>query len=508
MIGQPPLGQATKKWAREFVSAIFGCYDPKSRKRLISEFFLLISKKNSKSTLASAIMLTALILNDRKSAELAIIAPTKEVANNSFFPARDMINADAELQALFNISEHTRTITHLGTNATLKVYASESDTLAGLKASYILVDELWVFGKRATADAMLKEATGGLVSRPEGFVIYLTTMPDEPPCGVMKSKLDYARDVRDGNICDPQFLGLLYEFPQKLLDDESYLEPNNWYITNPNLNASVSQQWLEREFRKANDEGKEQLQNFTAKHLNVQIGISMRANRWSAIEFWENAKADTEFTLDELIEQSEVITIGGDGGGLDDLLGLAVIGRLPSKKWWVWVKAWCHEIALDRRKKIAPILQDFQKQGGLSIAQKVGDDTAEFADICKKIYDSGKLDRIGLDPLRLGSILDELESVGIPSDIIVGVSQGFKMAGYILTAELKIARRDLLHANQPILNWSMSNSRTVVKGSGVMLSKGESGVGKIDPVIAMLNAVALMSENPQVKNNQPSIFFV
>ncbi len=468
VIGQPPLGQATKQWAREFVSAIFGCYEPKSRKRLISEFFLLISKKNSKSTLASAIMLTALILNDRRSAELAIIAPTKEVANNSFFPARDMINADAELQALFNISEHTRTITHLGTNATLKVYASESDTLAGLKASYILVDELWVFGKRATADAMLKEATGGLVSRPEGFVIYLTTMPDEPPCGVMKSKLDYARDVRDGNIDDPQFLGLLYEFPQKFLDDESYLEPNNWYITNPNLNASVSQQWLEREFRKANDEGKEQLQNFTAKHLNVQIGLSMRANRWSAIEFWEQAKADNPFTLDELIEQSEVITIGGDGGGLDDLLGLAVVGRLPSKKWWVWVKAWCHEIALDRRKKIAPILQDFQKQGGLSIAQKVGDDTAEFADICKQVFDSGKLDRIGLDPLRLGSILDELESVGIPSDIIVGVSQGFKMAGYILTAELKIARRDLLHANQPILNWSMSNSRTVVKGSGVM----------------------------------------
>ncbi len=83
------------------------------------------------------------------------------------------------------------------------------------------------------------------------------------------------------------------------------------------------------------------------------------------------------------------------------------------------------------------------------------------------------------------------------------------MAGYILTAELKIARRDLLHANQPILNWSMSNSRTVVKGSGVMLSKGESGVGKIDPVIAMLNAVALMSENPEPpKSNQPSIFFV
>lgn len=525
VIGQPTMGEATLPWTQEFVASIFGAYDPETKQRMITEFMLLIAKKNSKSTLAAGIMLTALILNERQSADLAIIAPTKEVANNSFLPVRDMIKADEELSAMFNISEHTRTVTHLGTGAKLKVIAAESDALAGVKASYILIDELWLFGKRANAGSMLREATGGLASRPEGFVIYLTTMPDEPPTGAMKQKLEYARAVRDGAIDDPQFLGLLYEFPQKYLDDELYLKQENWYITNPNMGASVNERYIEREFKKAQDEGKEELQDFTAKHLNVQIGISMRANRWAASEFWSAAAAEKPFTLAQLIEQSEVITMGIDGGGLDDLLGMAVVGRLPTvireyddkisntrvqvKPWWVWTKAWCHEIALERRKSIADTLRDFERQGDLSIVKNMGDETDELAKIAKQVFDSGKLDKIGLDPLGIGALLDELIMIGIPEDKLIGVTQGFKMSGYIKTAENKIARKDMLHASQPIMAWSVGNCRTVVRGSGTMLSKAESGTAKIDPVIGMLNAVALMSQNPDVPNaNADSVFFV
>lgn len=525
MIGSPPAGDVTREWAREFIAAIFGAYNTESKERLITEFFLLISKKNTKSTLAAGIMMIALVLNERFSASLAIIAPTKEVANASYGPASDMISADPELAAMFNVSPHTRTITHLGTNATLKVYAAESDTLGGSKFSYVLIDELWLFGKRANAASMLREATGGLASRPEGFVVYLSTMPDEQPAGIFKQKLDYARAVRDGKVVDPQFLGLLYEFPQKYIDDELYLNPDNWYITNPNLGASVSVKFLEREFKKAEDEGKEELQDFTAKHLNVQIGISLRANRWAAAEFWEAAKAPKPFTLDELIEASEVITVGIDGGGLDDLLGFAAIGRLPTvlreytdnitnqkvqvKPWWVWTRAWCHTIALERRMSIAPMLKGFEKDGDLIIVKNIGDESEQVAQLCKQIHDSGKLDSIGLDPLGIGTLIEELTAVEIPEDKLIGVSQGFKMAGYIKTSENKIARKHLIHADQDMMAWCVGNSRTVVRGSGTMISKAESGTAKIDPVIGMLNGVALMSLNPEAPNTDgPALFFI
>lgn len=525
VIGSPHFGEVTREWVYDFVGAVFGAYDPSTKRRLIKEFFLLISKKNSKSTLAAGIMMTALILNERESCELAIVAPTKEVANNSFNPIHDMIRADDDLSAMFNVSAHTKTITHRGTNATLKVIAAENDTLAGLKATYILIDELWVFGKRHGASSMLREAKGGLASRAEGFVIQLTTMSNETPAGVMKEKLDYARDVRDGIVEDNEFLGVLYEYPKAMLEANEHLDPTNWYITNPNLGASVDESYLLGEFKRAKAAPeKAVLQDFLAKHLNVEIGISLRANRWAAAEFWEQATAN--FTLDELIEQSEVITMGGDGGGLDDLLGCAVVGRLPIvvgeeideitqqkrpiKPWWVYGKAWCHPIALERRKQDEPRYRDFEKDGDLTVVDYVGQDTAEYADLAMKLYATGKLDRIGLDPLQIGELYDDLVAAGIPSEKIVGISQGFKISGYQKTAERKIASGNMLHCNQPLMTWCVGNARVVVKGSGSMLSKSESGNGKIDPVIAMLNAVALMSENPEPPkgDDDVSVYFV
>ncbi|WP_288384105.1 terminase large subunit [uncultured Acinetobacter sp.] len=500
VMGSPKMGDVTLPWVLEFVRAIFGAYDPNTKRRLIREFFLLISKKNTKSTIAAGVMLVALLLNDRLSAELIILAPTKEVADNSFNPIRDFIRADEELSAMINVSEHTKTVTHLGTGATLKVIAAESNAAAGKKASIILIDEVWLFGKRANAESMFREAKGGLASRPEGCVIYLSTMSDEVPCGVFKQLLDYARDVRDGIKVDKAFLPLVYEFPKHLVEAGEHLKPESFYITNPNLGASVDLEYLISEFKKVQDAGEESLRDFLAKHLNIEIGMNLRANRWAGAEYWNRQKH--VFGLDQIIEQSEVITMGIDGGGLDDLLGFAVLGRLKKdpRIWWLWNHAWANKTALERRKENIPKYQDFEKEGALTIVDRVGDDIDQLAAIAKKVYDSGKLNKIGLDPLGLGGLLDGLLEVGIPEDSMFAVPQGHKLMGYILTTERKLAEGNLYHAGKQMMTWCAGNARVVMVGNGMRITKQDSGIGKIDPLIATFNAVALMSLNPATKN--------
>ena len=98
--------------------------------------------------------------------------------------------------------------------------AADSDVVGGKKAVGVLIDEAWLFGKNPKAPDMIREATGGLLSRPEGFIIWLTTQSNEPPAGVFRSKLTYARGVRDGRIEDNRFLPIIYEFPKEMIESE------------------------------------------------------------------------------------------------------------------------------------------------------------------------------------------------------------------------------------------------------------------------------------------------
>lgn len=508
--GKPTFGECSEEWVFDFVRAIFGAYDADSGNQMIREFFLLISKKNTKSTIAAGIMLTALILCWREEEEHLILAPTKEVADNSFKPAAGMIRADEELSALFQVQDHIRTITHRVSRASLKVVAADTDTVSGKKSGRVLVDELWVFGKRANAEAMFMEALGGQVSRDEGWVIFLTTQSDEPPAGVFKDKLEYFRGVRDGKIDDKKSLGVLYEYPDEMIQAKAYMKPETFYITNPNIGKSVSREWLEDNLLKNSAKRDGSFQQFLAKHLNIEIGMNLRSDRWSGADWWES-HGDRTLTLDSLLERSEVVTVGIDGGGLDDLLGCGVIGReRETGNWLHWGRGWAHPSVLERRKEIAPRLHDFEQAGDLVIVKFIGDDTRELAEICRQIMDSGLLPDehgIGTDPSGI-NFEEDLAAVGIPEIALIGVSQGWRLGGTIKTVERNLAQGTFIHGAQPLMAWSVGNAKVEQRSNSILITKQASGTAKIDPLMALLNAAHLMSLNPSAGSKKIKQGFV
>ena len=495
--GSPTFGESCAPWVFELVASIFGAYDPESGRRLITEWFVCIPKKNSKSTLAAGIMMTALILNWRQSAEFSILAPTIEIANNSYAPSRDMAQRDEDLDALLHVQTHIKSITHRESGATLKVVAADSNTVGGKKSVGTLVDELWLFGKQSNAENMFREALGGLASRPEGFVVYLTTQSDEPPAGVFRQKLQYARDVRDGKINDPRFVPVIFEHPPDMVASREHLLAENLGMVNPNLGYSVDEEFLLREFEKAKQAGPESFLGFMAKHGNVEIGMALRMDRWAGADWWEQAGVKAMAELEAVLARCEVVEVGIDGGGLDDLLGLSVIGRcVESGDWLHWAHAWAHRSVLERRKSEAPLLLDLQAEGSLTIVEEVGQDVVQVADYVEQCEAAGLLDKIGIDPAAVGMLIDEITGRGIQMDRIVGVSQGWRLVGAIKTTERKLAEGKFKHGGTRLMAWCVSNAKIEPRGNAVLITKQASGTGKIDPLMATLNAAELLSRNP------------
>lgn len=509
--GSPLMGDAVLPWVNELVSALFGSYDPKRKRRLITNYFLMVSKKNGKSMIAAGVMLTALILNTRASGEFIILAPTKEAADNAYKPVRDMILADEELAARFHEQKHIKTVTDRLNGATLKVVAADTATVTGKKAIGVFIDELHEFGKSAKAASMLTEATGGITSRPEGFIFYCTTQSSEPPAGVFRDKLEYARKVRDGDVVDKRFLPVIYEFPRHMIAAKAYESLDNAYITNPNWNVSVDAEVIAQKIQEATEAGEHALCDIRAKHLNIEVGLNLSSDRWAGSDFWLR-QAVPRFTLTDLIARCEVATVGIDGGGLDDLLGLTVIGREKvTGKWMWWAHAWAHEIVLERRKEIAPRLLDFQKDGDLTIVELPGQDVDGVADIVCQLSSANMLPAVhavGVDAAGIGAIFNELTTRGIKTEQIIAIRQGYTLNGPIKDTERKLAGGEIIHAGSAMMAWCVGNARIEDKGNAILITKQVSGKSKIDPLMAGFSAVALMALSPAAPGQKFQFFSI
>jgi phage terminase large subunit-like protein len=328
---------------------------------------------------------------------------------------------------------------------------------------------------------------------------------------VFKAKLAEFRDIRDGKIVDRRKLPVLYEYPEEMIAAKEHLDPKNYYITNPNLGRSVTQAWLEEKTAEA-DRGEEGPRAVHyAKHLNIEIGVGLRYDAWVGALYWEQAEAPPELwdgTLDQFLQICEVVVAGIDGGGLDDLLGLGLVGRhRDTKQWLVWGKAWAQLDVFERRKDIVTRLGDFIAEGSLRKCENPTQDLVEVADLLERVKDANLFPAqaaIGLDPQGVTALVQELASRGFTAEQMLAVPQGFRLSGAVWGTERKLKDGTMLHAGQDMMNWCVGNAKSEQRGNAVLITKQVSGKAKIDPLVATFNAVMLMGRNPSAV--APSVY--
>jgi phage terminase large subunit-like protein len=504
--GTPTLGEAGGEWFREIVRALFGSLDSKTKQRMIRELFLLVPKKNSKTTNGALLMLTALLLNERPNAPFIMTAPVQDVADLAFSAAAGAIRLDAVLSKKLHIREHLKTIIHRETKAELQIMTFDPAVVTGQKVVGALIDELHVVAKMSKAASAIRQLRGGMLPFPEAFLAFITTQSEEAPSGAFRNELQKARAIRDGRL-QGAMLPVLYELPEDIQKNPvAWRDPANWSMVTPNAGRSVHIPRLKEEFDTAESTGEEELRAWASQHLDVEIGLALHSDRWSGALFWETQEREG-ITLEEILKRCEVIDVGIDGGGLDDLLGLTVVGRdEETREWLSWSHAWAHTSVLERRKSEAARFKDFEKDGDLTIVKDLGEDITAVANIVSDIEKAGLLDRVGVDPAGIGAVLDALVEVKIPQEKVIGISQGWKLSGAIKTAERKLAEGVLVHAVSRMMNWCVGNAKVEPRGNAILITKQASGSAKIDPLSALFNAVSLMLLNPPSARKKYQLF--
>jgi len=127
----------------------------------------------------------------------------------------------------------------------------------------------------------------------------------------------------------------------------------------------------------------------------------------------------------------------------------------------------------------------------------------QVADIVERIHAAGLLPEkkaVGVDPAGIGEIVEELGNRGIDATpeagVIVGIPQGWKLTGAIKTTERKLAGGTLRHCGSAMMAWCVGNAKVEPRGNAISITKQAAGKAKIDPLMAVFDAAALMAMNP------------
>lgn len=502
--GMPSLSDSCGEWFKEIVAVFFGSEDPETLQTLAWELLCMVPKKNSKTTYAAAVGLTALIMEQAPNREMLLVGPTQAISTRCFKQAADMIRASPTMMKLFHINDADSVITRLATKTSLAVKTFATNIVTGEIPVLTIIDEVHLLGKMPKAAAVMQQIRGGGITRQRGKLLMITTQSDEAPAGIWRTELDKARKIRDGKAGSrPIMLPVLYEFPLDLQRVPAFWrDRRNWPMVLPNLGYSIeNDQALVDDYENNGKLTAHAEQIWASQHLNIEIGVGLSAG-WLGAQYWTDAEEEG-LTLESLIERSEVATMGIDGGGLDDLFAVAVIGRDKiTKEWLCWTRAYAHPEVMKQRPEIAPRLQNFADDKDLIL---LGDDdpigdVRGVSEIAALLAENDLLPKeraIGVDTTNSTAIQNQMFAKGITIEQLSIIGQDWRLSPAVWGMERMLKQGTFRHTGSRMMNWVIGNVKPEQKGSAMRVTKEVAGKAKIDPFIAACNAFMLMALDPE-----------
>ena len=464
LAGKPLLLETFQK---KIVGDLFGWKNKKTKLRRYKVALIQLPRKNGKTTLAASIILYVLFSGERGN-ELYAAAGSRGQANIIFSICADMVKQNKHLSERAKVFRSS--IVNESKGNFFKSISAESSTAHGFNAGFVLMDELHVQKNPELYQTLL--TSQGARTQPL-FISITTSGYDKNSIGY--EVYSYAKKVQDKVILDDAFYSCIFEASAEDPIDEE----KTWIKANPNYGVSLRKDYMERESKRAL-EVPSYRNTFLRLHLNIWTDSQ---TAWLSHEEWMVCYQDFDYsTLDNM----------QCWGGLDlastrDLTCLTLLFNVEGKFVFIPYIFIPEENAKKRSARDGVDYVAWLRDGHIF---GTPGDVADYSFIRAKVNELSKKYRIQsicYDRWNASQIVIDLQNDGATLDPF---GQGFvSMSMPTKTLEAEILSKNIIHNNNPCMNWCLSNVALLEDGAGNIKVAKNKSKEKVDPVVALVMAL-------------------
>lgn len=428
-----------------------------------------IPRKNGKSLEAAIVALYVTFFDGEPGAEGYCIATKRD-------QARIVWNDCKRLVVSSGLRRRVRTLVanlhREDTASKLEPLGADKDGTDGLNPNLVIADEFHAYKERALLDIM-ETATG---ARRQPVFYQITTAGDDPlsPCG---DQHDYAAKILEQVFDDETFFAFMAH--ADLGDD--WLDEQTWRKANPNYGISVKPDDLRALAAKAKNMAPAAAA-FQQKRLNWWVNSSAP---WLALDGWRAGQ--TTWTAESM--HGEPCWVGVDLSSKIDLTAVVVLfpPTETRRSWRVLCSGLTPAATLRERSRRDRAPYDLWVERGwlyTNPGNRIDQDRVrELVLAAASVY---QVQGVGIDPWNAGNLVTDLEADGL---LVVEVPQTRAQ----LSETAKQFEADVLDAlvdggGNELLTWAIANVVAPADNNGNIYPSKRRSRGRIDPVMAALNA--------------------
>lgn len=465
-------------WQKAFIQAGFGFVDKTTGLRKYKKIVLFVARKNGKSTIDAGLGNYMLTSAGEGGAEVYSIATKRDQAKVVWDEAKRMIKKSPALAK--RIRALVTGLYYDETESFFKALSSDSNSLDGLNAFFVIADEIHAWKDKNLLDVMYDSMS----AREEPLLIETSTMGNIRE-NVFDNEYEYCSDIILGyegqnEFIDETILPIIYE----LDNPKEWQDEKKWYKANPGLGTIKKIKDLRDKVNRAKNNPSE-LINLLCKDFNIRQN---EQDKWITFDIANN---ETTFDIDYIYD---TYAIGGvDLSSTTDLTCATLIVIKENKK-YVLQQYFIPSKKLEFKIKDDKIPYDkWEKRGLVTVCDGAKVNYSDVTQWFLRMNEEYKISTlwVGCDPWNTQYWVEEMKEYGFE---MIEVRQGAKtLSNPMKQLEADLIEKNVIYNNNPILKWCLCN--TAVKrdeNDNIRPVKGQKQRARIDGTVSLITAYCVL----------------